>query len=98
MIAEDLLKLADADIVGDNVKSAYVFVEKLQSALDTSLGSPSAAYQKKETVSSIELLLAKFHEEIWEGAENGQDYDLAGKDTAKEIIALFQSLTSNSGQ
>lgn len=41
-------------------------------------------------------MLAKFHKEVWEaGADEEQrtDYDLAGVETVKHIIALFNSVT-----
>jgi hypothetical protein len=42
---------------------------------------------------AIESLLAKYHEEVWDTAQSDNpDYDYAGRETAKELVASIHRI------
>jgi hypothetical protein len=61
---------------------------------DTTPPSDKPEWHRSETCTDVEPLLSQFHAEIWQACEEGRDYDMAGTDTGKSIIGLFQALES----
>lgn len=75
--------------------------ERTNSAFDSSTPQASTSTQTPEKSSipersekelAFQSLLAKFHAAVWEEAEKGGAFDLAGNAEAKELIAMFNDI------
>ena len=52
----------------------------------------SSIQERSEKELAFQCLLVKFHNAVWEAAEHGTDFDIAGNAEVKELIAMFNGV------
>jgi len=61
----------------------------MRAALESALprGLPAGSVKRED----VEAFLVKYHAQVWEAAENGGEYDCAGRELAKQFLARFDA-------